>query len=279
MKKIFFALFLSFFFSFLFSEEIVLKGVFKQGGFITANLPRDIVKVYFNDKDVNITNHFIFVGFSRDQENVNDIIFVDENDKKINWNISVEKINYNIQRINKIAKKYVEKPKNIKLEKRINKESANLYNVRHKIIYKNRHRFFKDFNIPLIGRISGVFGSQRVINGKKMHYHNGVDIVGHKGTPINGCASGIVVLTGDYFYNGKFVLIDHGMGVSSIYIHLSKIDVLCGQFVEKGEKIGEVGDTGRAKGAHLHWGVYWKNIPLNPLDIAKSMFDEQVVKY
>lgn len=260
------------------AQEIVLNGIFKQGGFCTAILPDDVIKCEFNDKEIPIYNGYIFCGFKKEQSLKNTLVLFTSQNDTIQKFFKIQKVTYPIQEINNIPKKYVEKPKNKSLQDRINKEYNTLLIVRESIIYKNRRKFFDNFNLPLIYRISSKFGFQRVVNGKPSGYHKGIDFAAPKGADVLACANGIVVLTGDYFYNGKFVLIDHGLGVSSIYIHLSKIDVLIGQFVSKGEKIGEVGSTGKSTGNHLHWGVYWYQYPINPLFISSGITQIKILR-
>jgi len=103
-----------------------------------------------------------------------------------------------------------------------------------------------------------------------------LDIAAPEGTEVLAAAAGKVVLTGDYFYNGKFVLIDHGGGLNSIYIHLKEIDVEIGQFVRQGDKIGEVGSSGRSTGPHLHWGVNWKGKRIDPELLLKKNFITEI---
>ena len=275
MRKYFLIFFFSFFVVYLFADEIILKGIFKQGGFFQADLPEYITKCYFNDFDVPIYHNYIFVGLKKNQSFANDLIFVTVFGDTLSYYVEVKKTKYKTQKINKVPKKYVKKPKNKNLIKRINREYKTLTTVRKKIIYQDKNKYFNKFRLPLIYRISGDFGSERILNGVKKSYHKGVDFAAPKGASVYSCANGIVSLTGDYFYNGKFVLINHGLGVSSIYIHLSKIDVIAGEYVQIGKKIGEVGATGRAVGNHLHWGVYWYEFAIDPLLITKSILQEK----
>ena len=126
------------------------------------------------------------------------------------------------------------------------------------------------FMQPVSGRISGKFGGQRIMNGRKMNPHAGTDIAAPLGTPVAAAGDGKVVLTaGDLFYSGNVVVIDHGYGLQTIYAHLNKITVQKGQKVKKGEIIGEVGKTGRATGPHLHWGASLKRIRFNPFSLLQ----------
>lgn len=126
------------------------------------------------------------------------------------------------------------------------------------------------FMQPVSGRISGKFGGQRIMNGRKMNPHAGTDIAAPLGTPVAAAGDGKVVLTaGDLFYSGNVLVIDHGYGLQTIYAHLNKITVQKGQKVKKGEIIGEVGKTGRATGPHLHWGASLKGIRFNPFSLLR----------
>lgn len=130
------------------------------------------------------------------------------------------------------------------------------------------------FVSPAEGGISSVYGSQRVLNGVEKAPHNALDIANAAGTPIVAPAAGVVLLAqDDMFLSGKTVLIGHGQGVVTSYIHLSEISVKTGEKIEKGRQIGKMGMTGRATGPHLHWVVTWKNKRVNP----QSLLDNSAV--
>lgn len=128
-----------------------------------------------------------------------------------------------------------------------------------------RTGFAEDFDWPVRGRISGRFGSGRVYNGRPGGGHSGMDIAAPAGTPVRAPASGVVTLADDLYITGGTVLLDHGHGVSSNFLHLSRIDVKPGDQVARGEVIGAVGATGRATGPHLHWGMNWFDVRVDPL--------------
>lgn len=129
-----------------------------------------------------------------------------------------------------------------------------------------RSDFAEGFDWPLSGRISGRFGASRSYNGKPGAPHSGMDIAAPTGAPIAAPAPGVISFARpDLYLTGGTVLLDHGHGLSSVFLHLSRIDVKPGQRVERGQRIGAVGATGRASGPHLHWGVNWFGTRLDPL--------------
>lgn len=125
----------------------------------------------------------------------------------------------------------------------------------------------QDFVWPATGRISGRFGSQRVYRGEPGSYHSGIDIAGGTGTPYVAPADGVVVLAADapFTLEGNLLIIDHGMGLSSAFLHSSELLVREGEAVRQGQVIGRIGATGRATGPHLHWGLTWRGARLDPL--------------
>ena len=121
-----------------------------------------------------------------------------------------------------------------------------------------------DFSLPANGPLSSRFGLRRIFNGLPRNSHAGLDVAVGTGAPVKAPADGIVANTGDYFFNGHTVFIDHGQGLISAYMHLSRIDVRHGQPVKKGEILGAVGASGRVTGPHLHWAVILNNTPVDP---------------
>ena len=129
------------------------------------------------------------------------------------------------------------------------------------------------FAWPVVGRISGVFGSQTIYAGEPGSYHTGVDIARSVGTPVLAPADGIVVLASppQFSVEGNLLIIDHGMSLSSAFLHLSRIDVPVGARVRRGQVLGAIGATGRATGPHLHWGMVWRGVRVDPQRIAGAM--------
>ena len=127
----------------------------------------------------------------------------------------------------------------------------------------------QNFIWPVRGRLSGWFGSQRVYQGKPGSYHSGLDIAAPMGTPFVAPADGVVVLAAarPFTLEGNLLIVDHGMGLSSAFLHAARLDVVTGQQVRQGEPLGAVGATGRATGPHLHWGLRWRSARLDPLPL------------
>lgn len=249
----------------IFANELILKGEIAPGNLILGKAI-DAKYILLNDKKIELDEdgNFIF-GFDRDAKGT---FFLKV--KYTDGNISVKKLilpkrEYNIQRINNMKKKYVTTPNKeldrIVRERKIKKEyRAKIGDVKE-ALYNNG--FIKP--VKKKSRRSSVFGSQRILNGVPKNFHNGVDYAAPRGTPVYAMTDGVVVQAADnFYYSGNFVLLDHGHGLNSVYIHLSKKDVKEGDLVKKGQKIGEIGTTGRSTGPHLHWGVQWYNKRIDP---------------
>lgn len=134
------------------------------------------------------------------------------------------------------------------------------------------------FAWPARGRVSGEFGSQRIYRGGEPGaYHSGLDIAGGAGAPVTAPADGVVVLAADkpFTLEGNLLIIDHGMGLNSAFLHLSRIDVREGERVRQGQRIGAIGSSGRATGPHLHWAVKWKNARVDPASLLPSPLQDQ----
>lgn len=128
---------------------------------------------------------------------------------------------------------------------------------------------------PVDGPYSSPFGLRRFLNGQARNPHSGVDIAAPEGAPIRSPAAGTVIEVGDYFFNGRTVLVDHGQGLVSMFAHMSRIDVKPGQILARGEVLGAVGSTGRVTGPHLHWGVSLNDARVNPKLFMPTEMAEQ----
>lgn len=167
---------------------------------------------------------------------------------------------YDIQRIDGLPEKFVEPPPDV--VERMKRE--------HEAIWVAREAdtagtgFSVPLDWPFAGRLSGVYGSQRILNGVPKAPHLGVDVAAPEGTPIHAAADGIVSIADDYYLEGGFTLLDHGHGVNTCYLHQSQRLVKAGDKVKRGDVIGHVGMTGRATGPHCHWGLCWFQMKLDP---------------
>ncbi len=245
--------------------KISMQGTFIPGGLVKGKVAPGS-KVSIQGKPVRTSPDGVFIlGFGRDAKQKQSIEILEPNGFGFTQDIRLKSRSYKVTHIDGLPeRKVTPKPQDIK---RIKADNADIAQVRK--LDTEAQNFLAGFQWPTLGRISGVFGSQRVLNGKPRNPHNGVDIAAPKGTTILATAAGRVVLVHqDMFLSGKVVMIDHGHGLSSVYIHMSKIAVKKGQRVSKGDQVGTVGMTGRATGPHLHWGISLFGTHLDPMLIV-----------
>ena len=173
------------------------------------------------------------------------------------------------------AKQYPEEHLTIANERLVNPPESDLVRIREETArqlaqyrrFTARPLNLSPFVLPVTGRVSSVFGHRRVLNGQPRNPHSGLDLAAHTGTPIHAPAPGAVVLTGELFFNGKTVFLDHGQGLVTMYCHMNAISVAEGDEVARGQMIGEVGATGRVTGAHLHWSVSLNGNRVDPVRV------------
>lgn len=249
----------------LFSTQLlantVLSGEVEQGGLIVGKtLPSSVV--YLNDKKIAISDEGKFVfGFGRDETNEHTLKIVSPGGKTEIKKLTPEKREYKIQRIEGIKKSIMQPdPKAVA---RSQKDSKQIREARK--IYSDSVAFSQGFIAPIDGSITGVYGSQRVFNGVPKRPHFGLDYAGKTGDPVKAPADGEVLLyVPDMFYSGGTMIIDHGHGVSSTFLHLSDSYVKTGDFVKQGEVVAAVGSSGRATGPHLDWRINWFDVKIDP---------------
>lgn len=170
------------------------------------------------------------------------------------------------------AKEYAEQRITIKDKRKVNPNAEDMKRIRsekkriNKALkhWEEKENIETNFMLPVSGELSSPFGLRRYFNEQPRKPHSGIDIAAPEGTPIVSPAAGKVIESGDFFFNGNSVFIDHGQGLITMYCHLSRIDVKPGQVLEKGEEIGTVGKTGRVTGPHLHWTVSLNNARVDP---------------
>ena len=246
----------------------------KKKSFSTGEVKKaeEIIKndtAFFNEeiidkKNVKISDDGYFVfGIDRDRKFDLKITKVLDNKKEI-FIKKIFKRKYNIQRIDGLPENKVTPPESV--YKRIKEENNKIGEAR---AINSDLIFFKDkFIMPVDGIISGVYGSQRILNGKPKWPHYGIDIAAKKGTPIKSSGRGVVTMAEkDLYYTGGTIIMDHGHGISTIYSHLENILVSVGDQINQGDIIGTVGSTGRSTGPHLDFRVNWFQTRLDPMTV------------
>ena len=242
------------------SFAVTFEGTFYQGSFILGKADPGS-EVFIDKKRIKVTSEGYFVfGLGRDRK---DDVVITINKKKIIKKVFKRK--YKIQRIDGLEEKKVTPPEEV--YERIKRENKWIGEAR---AIDSDLTFFKSkFAIPVENAIiTGVYGSQRILNGKPKWPHYGLDFAADEGTKINAMLDGVVTLAEtDLFYTGGTLIFDHGHGISTLYMHMDKILVKKGQKVKQGDIIGAVGSTGRATGAHLDVRLNWFQIRLDPATV------------
>ena len=240
--------------------KVFLEGNFIQGGLVKGKIDNN-VSVRFKERLLRKTSKgFFVIGFGRDHPKIANLS-IKINQNWISKTLNIKKRIYKTQMINGLEKKMVTPPKSF--YDRIIKENKAIKNIRN--LDSDIDFIFQEFNWPAKGIISGVFGSQRILNGKPKRPHYGIDIAAKKGTSVFAPIESIVRMAEkDLYYTGGTIMLDHGHGVTSVYSHLSLINVNVGDKVKKGQKIGEIGSTGRSTGPHLDWRINWFSQRLDP---------------
>ena len=246
------------------SYAVTFNGKFIQGSFIIGKT-KSGSEVYIDKKKIRVTSDGFFVfGLGRDRK-YDVVISLNKDGNKQKIVKRVQKRKYNIQRIDGLEEKKVTPPEEV--YERIKKENKLIGEARDRD--SNLTYFKNKFIVPVENAIiSGVYGSQRILNGKPKWPHYGLDFAAGEGTKITAMLDGIVTLAEpDLFYTGGTLIFDHGHGISTLYMHLKEILVTKGQKVKQGDVIGTVGSTGRATGAHLDVRLNWFQTRLDPATV------------
>ena len=223
--------------------------------------------VTYNDKRVMVApspkqeKHWLAIaGIALTAEKGKHQLVVETNPKQRTVDFEVKAKKYKTQHIT-IKNKRKVNPYKKDLE-RIKKEKKEIVaSLSH---WSDSEQINTEFVLPVKGRLSSPFGLRRYFNDQPRKPHSGIDIAAPQGTPIVSPANGTVLTTGEYFFNGNTIFIDHGQGLVTMYCHMSKIKVIPGQKVKRGQKIGAIGQTGRVTGPHLHWGVSLNDVRVDP---------------
>ena len=242
---------------------IEFTGKFIQGHFILGKTdPKS--KIIIDKKEIKVSKDGFFV-FGIDRDRKFDVLItkiINNNKEKITKKVFKRK--YKIQRIDGLPENKVTPPEEV--YKRIKKENNAIGEAR---AINSNLTFFKDkFIMPVEGIITGVYGSQRILNGKPRWPHYGIDIAADQGTMVLSSGNGVVTMAeDDLYYTGGTIIMDHGHGISTIYSHLENVLVSVGDQINQGDVIGTVGSTGRSTGPHLDFRINWFQTRLDPMSV------------
>ncbi len=247
-------------------QALEFLGKFEQGAFILGKTNPD-TKIKIDNKEVRVTKDGYFAfGLDRDRKN-NIIIKIIEKNKTTIVEKKILKRDYKIQRIDGLPSKQVTPPPEV--YDRIKKDNILIGKARS---IDSTLNFFKDKFIFPIDKyiITGVYGSQRILNGKPRRPHYGIDFHAPEGTPVKAMMDGIVTLSeNDMYFTGGTIIFDHGHGISTLYMHMKDINVKVGQRIKQGQIVGTLGQSGRATGPHLDIRLNWFGVKLDPMTILR----------
>jgi len=240
----------------------------EQGGLLLGSVAPG-TQLQLDGKPVRVTSSGRFViGFDRDAKPTATLIETSVDGRRTSHTLHVAQRKYAIQSVTGVPQQTVEPPP--EQLQRILEEKKLVDAAR--AVNSDRQDFLVPMQWPLLGPISGVFGSQRVYNGTPGRPHFGVDVAAQTGTPVRAPADAVVTLAHpDMFFSGGTLIMDHGYGVSSTFMHLSRLLVETGAAVKAGDIVGEVGATGRASGPHLDWRINWFDVRIDPQLVVAPM--------
>lgn len=245
-------------------------GTLSQGGLILGTAPAGTRAVALDGKPIALSPDGRFIaGFDRDAGPQALLTATLADGRSVTQNLTIAPRAWRIERLNTLPKFPAPDPVFAKLRP---PELAQIVAARARSTDAQGWR--QSFAWPATGRISGLFGAQRVYKGEPGSYHSGTDIAKPTGAVVTAPADGVVILAADrpFTLEGNLLMLDHGMGLNSAFLHLSRIDVKPGDHVRQGQPIGAVGMTGRATGPHLHWSLRWNDAKLDPMLVAGAMW-------
>ncbi|WP_010543905.1 M23 family metallopeptidase [Sphingomonas elodea] len=250
-------------------DPFALAGSFEQGGIARGQLPPGATALRLDGQPIDsATDGRFLIAFDRDAAPVARLEAMRADGMALSETLSIAARSWNLSRLDRLPKVPVP---SAEFAARRPAELARIVAARARQTGAQGWR--GAFAWPATGRISTLFGSQRIYAGEPGAYHSGIDIALPTGAPVRAPADGVVILAASapFTLEGNLLMLDHGMGLSSAFLHLSRIDVREGEAVRQGQVIGAVGATGRATGPHLHWGLMWRGARLDPLLVAGAM--------
>ena len=250
----------------------IIAGDTVEGGMIIARAPVG-ARVTLDDVPLpmDADGQFI-VGFHRDSPDAMKLQIIDADGARSETIIRVRQRLYDIQRIDGLKSSYVSPPAEVM--DRIRDDAERVSDARQKLgAGAQEGDFLKGLDMPVTGRITGVYGSQRILNGAPRAPHYGIDIAAPRGTAVLAPAGGQVTLVRDLYFSGWTVLVAHGMGLNSAFLHLDDVAVQTGDVIMRGAVIGSVGSTGRSTGPHLDWRLDWQGRRLDAALVRRQIAD------
>ena len=245
----------------------VISGYPVEGNLIVARTnPSNKIKINNEFLEIDESGIFVF-GFHRDEENPIKLVIINNENEQFKTFIKPIKREYKIQRIDGLKKSMVTPPEDTISRIKSDRKKVN----KARKVKLEMGDFIQGFDWPLKGLITGVYGSQRILNDIPKSPHFGIDISVPIGTSVKAPASGIVTLTEDLYYSGYTVILNHGLNINSTFLHLSEINVNVGDRIGRGDLIGHSGDTGRSTGPHLDWRIDWNGKRLDAEMLAGQM--------
>ncbi|MES2987445.1 MAG: M23 family metallopeptidase [Pseudomonadota bacterium] len=249
--------------------RFAFDGQMIQGGAVIGIAPKGSTLLTFNGAPVPIASDRRFlIAFDRDAGPSATLVATLDNGQQVRRVLTVAPRAWDISRLNTLPKYPVPRPE---FEKLRAPELAQINGARR--MQTDSTGWRQTMLWPVVGRISTLFGSQRIYAGEPGSYHSGIDIARPTGTTVLAPADGVVILaaTKPFTLEGNLLMIDHGSGLNSAFMHLSRINVRVGEHIKRGQQIGAVGMTGRATGPHLHWSLKWRDARIDPLLLAGPM--------
>jgi len=245
----------------------VISGYPVEGNLIVARTnPYNKIKINNEFLEIDESGIFVF-GFHRDEENPIKLVIINNENEQFKTSIKPIKRVYKIQRIDGLKKSMVTPPEDTISRIKSDRKKVN----KARKVKLEMGDFIQGFDWPLKGLITGVYGSQRILNDIPKSPHFGIDISVPIGTSVKAPASGIITLTEDLYYSGYTVILNHGLNINSTFLHLSEINVNVGDRIGRGDLIGHSGDTGRSTGPHLDWRIDWNGKRLDAEMLAGPM--------